>query len=72
VDDFGFFTLPLAMVISYIVIAAERIARSAEATFGFHEDHLDLESITGAIDISVSDELLPECSPHGAGNQRDG
>lgn len=58
VDDFGFFTVPLTIAVAYIVIAAEMIARYVEAPFGFHEDHLDLESITETIDVSVSDELL--------------
>ena len=58
VDDFGVWTVPISMIAAYIVIAAEVIARYVEQPFGLLEDHLNLESITRSIDISVTDELL--------------
>ena len=60
VDDFGYWTVPISMVVAYVVIAAEVIARYVEQPFGLLEDHLDLESITAAIDRSVTSELLGE------------
>jgi putative membrane protein len=57
-DDFGIWTVPLTIVIAYLVLAAETIARYVEEPFGVHEDHLDLESITDGIDGTVSEALL--------------
>ena len=39
------------------VIAGEAIARWVEEPFGRGEDHLDLEGICQAIDLSVSEVL---------------
>ena len=59
VDDFGYWTVPISIIVAYVVIAAEVIARHVEQPFGLLEDHLDLDSITAAIDRSVTSELLP-------------
>ena len=45
------------MLISYLVIGGEAIARWVEEPFGRGEDHLDLDSICKAIDLSVSEVL---------------
>jgi putative membrane protein len=57
VESFGPWTIPLTILISYIVIAGEAVARWVEEPFGRGEDHLDLESICLAIDRSVSEVL---------------
>ena len=57
VESFGAWTIPLTILISYIVIAGEAVARWVEEPFGRGEDHLDLESICQAIDRSVSEVL---------------
>ncbi len=58
VDDFGIWTIPLTILVAYVLIAAEFIAHYIEEPFGLHEDHLDLESICQGIDESVSEILL--------------
>lgn len=55
--SFGAWTVVLTMLITYIVVAGEAIARWVEEPFGRGEDHLDLESICEAIDRSVSEVL---------------
>ena len=57
VESFGVWAIPLTILISYIVIAGEAVARWVEEPFGRGEDHLDLESICEAIDLSVSEVL---------------
>ena len=57
-DDFAAWTIPVTVVIAYIVIAGEGIAKKVEHPFGVHEDQLDLERITEEIDRSVSEILL--------------
>ena len=58
VDDFGVWTIPITIVVAYVVIAGEVVAQYVEEPFGVHEDHLDLERITQLIDRSVSEVLL--------------
>ncbi len=57
-DDLGPWTIPVTVVIAYIVIAGEGIAENVGEPFGVHEDQLDLERITEDIDHSVSEILL--------------
>jgi putative membrane protein len=57
VESFGAWTIVLTMLISYLVIGGEAIARWVEEPFGRGEDHLDLESICLAIDRSVTEVL---------------
>ena len=59
VDDFGAWTIPLTALVAYFAFTAEIVARHVEEPFGTNEDHLDLESICGVIDRSVS-EILRE------------
>jgi putative membrane protein len=58
VDDFGAWTIPVTVVIAYIVIAGEGIAQYVEEPFGVHEDHLDLDGICHVIDRSVTEVLV--------------
>jgi putative membrane protein len=60
VDDFGIWTVPLTTLIAYFVMAGEGIAHYVEEPFGPHEDHLDLDSMCQAIDLSVSEVLEVE------------
>jgi len=57
VESFGAWTIVLTILISYLVIGGEAIARWVEEPFGRGEDHLDLESICLAIDRSVTEVL---------------
>jgi len=55
--EIGYFSVPLVVLISYFVIAAEGIAHYVERPFGQQEDHLDLAAICFSIETSV-DEIL--------------
>ncbi len=57
-DDFGIWTIPISVVIAYLVTAGEGIAAFVEEPFGVEEDHLDLDRICLAIDQSVSQVLV--------------
>jgi len=54
---FGPWTLVLTVLITYMIVAGEAIARWVEAPFGRGEDHLDLEGMCQTIDRSVSEVL---------------
>lgn len=54
---FGVWTLPLTVLITYMIVAGEAIARWVEQPFGRGEDHLDLEGMCQTIDRSVSEVL---------------
>jgi putative membrane protein len=58
VDDFEVWTIPVTILVTYVVMAGEVIASYVEEPFGVHEDHLDLEGICQGIDHSVSEVLL--------------
>ncbi|MCA9101862.1 MAG: bestrophin family ion channel [Pirellulales bacterium] len=62
VEQLGMMTIPLAVMITYAVVGAAVIAREIEHPFRTSEDHLDLEAICQAIDVSVS-EILASASP---------
>ena len=62
-DDFGIWTIPITTIAAYIVCAGEIIAQYVEEPFGEHEDHLDLNRICQAIEVSVSEVLLGESDP---------
>jgi putative membrane protein len=55
--DYGAATIPMVIVATYFVIAAEGIAHYVERPFGQEDDHLDLDSICAGIDASVSEIL---------------
>jgi putative membrane protein len=57
VDVFGWWTIPVTILVTYVVMAGEVIAHYVEEPFGVHEDHLDLERICHAIDRSVTEVL---------------
>jgi putative membrane protein len=63
VDQFGALTIPLTVLISYAVIGTAVIGREIEHPFRTTEDHLDLESICRAIELSVSEILATPASP---------
>ncbi len=54
---FEYFTIPLAILIAYFVVAAEAVAYYLERPFGQQDDHLDLDSICAGIDSSVTEIL---------------
>ena len=62
VDDFGIWTVPLTVIVAYVITAGEAISLYVEEPFGRQEDHVDLERITRGIDASVS-EVLSSSSP---------
>lgn len=57
VAEFGYFTIPLVVVVAYFLIAAEGIAHYVERPFGKEDDHLDLDSICARVDGSVTEIL---------------
>ena len=66
VADFGAWVIPSCVLTAYFVIAGEGVAHYIEEPFGHHEDHLDLDRITGAIDRSVTEVLEGENSAKAA------
>jgi len=63
VEEFGWWTILVTIVVAYVLIACEMIARYVEEPFGVHEDHLDLEGICHGIDRSVTEVLLGDAEP---------
>ncbi len=59
-DDFGYWTIPLTVIISYFAIGGEGIAHYIEEPFGRHEDHLNLPAICAGIEKSVAEILGQE------------
>ena len=53
--DFGWWTLPLTIIISYFMIGLEIVAEHVEEPFGYDEDDLDLEAICTGIETSVNE-----------------
>lgn len=60
-DEFGWVAVPATVLIAYLVVAGEVIARTVEEPFGFHEDQLNLQALCEAIDTSVGEALLDDC-----------
>ncbi|KTD61738.1 bestrophin family protein [Legionella spiritensis] len=60
VDALGVWMIPSTVLISYLIIAVEGIARNLEEPFGLTEDHLNLGAITECINASVNEILLSE------------
>lgn len=58
--NFGYWTIPLTIVISYFVIGGEGIAHYIEEPFGEHEDHLNLHKICTSLERSVAEILAPD------------
>ena len=63
IDDFAYWTIPMVVIIAYLVISAEAVAHYVERPFGETEDHLDLDAICTAIDRSVSEILSVDDAP---------
>jgi ion channel-forming bestrophin family protein len=57
VDNLGVWSIPATILISYLIIAVEGIARNLEEPFGLTEDHLNLKAITEGIENSVNEIL---------------
>jgi ion channel-forming bestrophin family protein len=55
--DFGWWTLPLTIIVSYFMIGLETVAEHVEEPFGYDEDDLDLDGICRAIESSVNEIL---------------
>lgn len=55
--DFGWWTLPLTIIVSYFMIGLETVAEHVEEPFGYDEDDLDLEGLCHTIKCSV-DEIF--------------
>ncbi|KGP62465.1 hypothetical protein EP47_14455 [Legionella norrlandica] len=58
IDTLGIWAIPATIIITYLIIAIEGIARNLEEPFGLTEDHLNLSSITESIRESVNEVLL--------------
>lgn len=54
----GVWSIPATILICYLIIAIEGIARNLEEPFGLTEDHLNLTAITNNIKVSVNEILL--------------
>lgn len=55
--DFGWWTLPLTIIVSYFMIGLETVAEHVEEPFGYDEDDLDLDEICLTIESSVNEIL---------------
>jgi putative membrane protein len=55
--DFGWWTLPLTIMVSYFMIGLETVAEHVEEPFGYDDDDLDLDGICLAIETSVNEIL---------------
>ena len=55
VQDFMWWTVPLAIVVSYFMVGMEIVAEHVEEPFGFDEDDLDLEGMSATIANSVEE-----------------
>jgi putative membrane protein len=53
--DFGWWTIPLTVLLSYFMIGMETVAEHVEEPFGLDEDDLDLESLCRTIEKSVNE-----------------
>ena len=55
IDSLEWFTIPVSVLVAYLIISGEFIAHYVERPFGKTEDHLDLDSICQGIENSVND-----------------
>lgn len=60
VDQFGWWTIPVVFLTSYLVIAAEIVAEHIEQPFGAIGDNLDLDGICQTIHRSVDEIFATE------------
>jgi ion channel-forming bestrophin family protein len=51
--DFGWWTLPLSIIVAYFMIGLEVVAEHVEEPFGYDEDDLDLEGMCKTIATSM-------------------
>ncbi len=58
IEDFNFWTIPLATAICYLLVSLECIAEEVQEPFGRHEDDILLDDLCQSIEASVK-ELLP-------------
>ncbi len=56
-EDFGFWTVPLTIILAYFMIGIEVIAHSVEEPFGLDEDDLDLDGLCITIRSTVNEIL---------------
>ncbi|MFO0871726.1 MAG: bestrophin family ion channel [Pirellulales bacterium] len=59
VEQFGAWTIPFTMLLSYLLIGVELIAEAIEDPFGHSDDDLRLDEICQGIERSVGDILPP-------------
>ncbi|MEW4487151.1 bestrophin family ion channel [Thalassoglobus sp. JC818] len=64
VEDFGLLTIPVTMIVGYVMIGLETIADDVEEPFGTDLDDLNLESLCDTIDRTTAEIL--DVSPVGA------
>jgi ion channel-forming bestrophin family protein len=55
VNDFHWWTIPVAGIVAYFMLGLEIVAEHVEEPFGFDEDDLDLDRICESIERSVSE-----------------
>jgi ion channel-forming bestrophin family protein len=56
-QDFGWWTVPLTIIVAYFMIGMEIVAEHVEEPFGLDEDDLDLEGMCATIERSVSEVI---------------
>ncbi len=54
-NDFGWWTIPLAIITTYFMLGMEIVAEHVEEPFGLDEDDLDLEGLCKTIELSVAE-----------------
>jgi ion channel-forming bestrophin family protein len=57
VHEFGWWTIPLTIIISYFMLGLEIVAEHVEDPFGHDEDDLDLEGLCKTIERSLAEIL---------------
>ena len=55
VNDFGYWTIPISVIVAYLAASCEVLAYYVERPFGDTEDHLDLDSLCDTIATTVTE-----------------
>lgn len=54
-NDFGGWTIPLAIITAYFMLGMEIVAEHVEEPFGLDDDDLDLEGLCRTVEVSVTE-----------------
>jgi putative membrane protein len=63
VEDFGWWTILLTIIMSYFMIGLEIVAEHVEEPFGYDDDDLDLDGLCVTIERSTNEVFLTHTSP---------